>query len=334
MLIEEVGFPLETRRPCYEVLKNLPVDRMPQSRRDWIGLSHLSGWKDRVNIVQWPNLVAAASRNWVGYADLAGADFWHALDDTAKVLQSVFSGTMTYYPSPPSGTVRDRLISEICGENFGLKRMRAFANVWHKGEARRTALTSSFRRVLFNQEPASWRPLTPEGFTCSTGRMAWLLNEDELAREGQEMNHCVGSYWNCCARGESHIAQVFANDGSRSTVQFRIGVDGGLELAQHHTHRDRRPSTACTAVVRAFEKAHSGQKFEIVPGAGRQDYVRETQSKPLPPEMIVQIMEAFSDCVSLEFLRSLALRGGALNEAGTLLSSGRDTSEFEIKDAA
>lgn len=301
MLIEDVE-----GSTVYEVLKTIPVDRMPQSRRDWISLDHLSHWRGMVGIAQWRALITAASRNWEGYVDLAKADFWHALDDTANALQSVFSGAMPYYATPASRIVRERVILEVCGENFGLKRMKAFTNVWHKGEARRTALTSSFRRIVFEQEPASWDPLTPEGFASSSGSMTWLLNEDELAREGQEMNHCVGSYWSYCARGESHIAQVFAKDGSRSTVEFRIDPDGTLAMAQHHTYRDAKPSPSCTAVVRAFLKAQSGRTFDIVPGKGRQGYVQDTRPKPLPPEMIEQLVEAYSDCVSVEFLRSLS----------------------------
>lgn len=319
MLLEDVGqhgFYEVTRGDkacgCYEILKDVAVDRMPQNRREWEGLQAVNNWRGNVKGRQWTNMLAAVSRNWAGYADLNESDFWHSLDDTANALESVYSGKITWYKTKASNRVREMVIDEVCGERFGLKRMKTFSAIWHKGEARRTALRASIRRAVFNQEPASWRPLTPDRFQHPSGSMSWLLNEDELAVEGQVMKHCVGSYWEYCASGKSHIAQVHGTDGGRSTVELRIASDGSLELAQHHAFRDGTPTKSCVSVVAAFLKEHRTSRFAIVEGSGRKGFPSQTDARRIPGESVAQLVEAFSDCVSRDFLGTLADEGARL----------------------
>ncbi|MEQ1437993.1 HIRAN domain-containing protein [Fontimonas sp. SYSU GA230001] len=78
------------------------------------------------------------------------------------------------------------------------------------------------------QRPVLDRWQTPDGFRLpailerhdACGRFATeLLSPAELAREGEELRHCVGSYWPDCVAGDRIFALRLA-DGERATAQY------------------------------------------------------------------------------------------------------------------
>lgn len=104
----------------------------------------------------------------------------------------------------------------------------------------------------------------PEGFRLPAivgaledrGRVASeLLSPGELAKEGEEMHHCVGSYWPECIAGDRIFALRLA-DGERATAQYHpiVGGDAGddprYRLVQLRGPCNRKPSAAMFAWAR------------------------------------------------------------------------------------
>lgn len=276
-------------------------DRLPSNRKEWACFSKLSSWSPvDLRGDERRAFFSAASSNWVGYAELVDKDFGQALYDAASQLLTVVDHRL-------SGGMREgvvatattrKLFMRLAGPNFGLKRLRRFNEAWHKGVGPRVMALRQLRRTAFGEErAASWKPLTKGDFICDYGRLVWLTDEDQLAVEGTVMSHCVGSYWARCISGESHIAQVHASDGARSTVEFGVDGQGKVILAQHHARFDSRPSASCDAVVDAYMSKSRKTKFEIGKGE-RRVHFDTTYVTNVDPNVAAAVREAYADCLS------------------------------------
>ncbi len=74
----------------------------------------------------------------------------------------------------------------------------------------------------------AWKPIIDQivPITVKKGKMMIfreLFNSAELVEEGNAMHHCVSTYDNLCATGQSHIFSVCAESGERiSTMELRM----------------------------------------------------------------------------------------------------------------
>lgn len=285
-------------RNTFGKMRGMVPERIPKTRKEWAAfgaITHLHQW------IPSNKLRDVISANWIGYADVLGRDFYHAVSTAARDLAPLTTGK---FSRNNEQEVNAAVRSQVCGENFGIKRMRKYNAEWHKGEARRSNAIRLIKTGLFGDERASWPPLTDENFECTHGHMTWILDEDGLVAEGKELRHCVGSYAFYCIDGRSHIAAVFALDGSRSTVEFRIQSDGSLKIAQHHSYKDSKAGPGSEAVVTAFVAKYRKHRFEIK-GASESVRNRRRGIVPAPPEALEALIEAYSDCLPESFLRSL-----------------------------
>lgn len=282
-------------------MAGVPPERVPKKKEDWREISVIVDvkvggkiWGMHLPLDVRRAFMKAASSDWKGYGSLVkGHDFLHAVTDMTGSLAPLASGILTtrkeFHPS-----LFALLVHLVGGESFGLKRLRRFGETWHAGAARRISIERTIARKAFGERLASWKPLT-EDFQHEDGTLNWLVNEDELAAEGQAMRHCVGSYVSRCVSGESHIASFCGNDGTRSTAEFVL-QNGKVRSVQHKTHRNYEPSGDVVKVYDAFLKKVARKKFEVVRGIDGTE-VRKGLSAPAPEEALAALRLTWADCL-------------------------------------
>jgi hypothetical protein len=258
---------------CKAVLSmaGVPKERVPASKDAWKSVTKIVAkdaggipWLDHLPTEMRGRFMKAASSDWEGYRKLInGGDFIHALADTAASIAPLVTGVIaTRRAFDPK--IFALLVGLVGGEAFGLKRLRIFAHDWHSGTARRTSIQRTILKKAFGERLSTWMPLTAD-LETEHGTMIWLVNEDDLAAEGQEMQHCVGSYVSRCVAGYSHIAAFHGRDGTRSTAEFEL-YKGRINPVQHRTHWNGDPTGDVVHVYNAFLKANAKKKFEVVGG--------------------------------------------------------------------
>lgn len=118
---------------------------------------------------------------------------------------------------------------------------------------------------------ATWTPLQDGQFDCGP---KWIAKEltsgGALFREGKEMRHCVSSYADRCARGDSRVFSLRSVDGLwKSTIELgcdyggpaRRGADGGLlaplsvKIIQHRAFANSLPSPMAKNAAERLAKA-------------------------------------------------------------------------------
>jgi hypothetical protein len=283
------------------VMGGVPPERLPKAKKDWQVISEMTtvqaggkDWVMHLPVAVRRAFMKAASSDWSGYHKLCkNHDFIHALADMTGSLAPLASGVLTtrkeFHPS-----LFALLLHLVGGESFGLKRLRRFGETWHAGAARRVSIERTITRKAFGERLASWHPLTAD-FEHPSGVMNWLVNEDELAAEGQVMRHCVGSYVSRCVSGQSHIASFCGADGSRSTAEFALR-NGKVRSVQHQTHRNRTPSGDVVTVYDAFLKKVARKKFEVVRGIEGTE-VQKGLTAPAPEEALAALRLTWADCL-------------------------------------
>jgi hypothetical protein len=293
------------------------------NRKEWNAFNEVAHW-DIVSMLpeeKRQSAKDAMSKNWIGYQELRHKDFQQSISDTAENLLSLIDHhvSSTSRSHEPKRALTKKILDHVAGENFGLKRLRLFNEAWHKGTGQRSIKLRELKKTVFGEDRiASWKPLTEEEFTCESGRLVWLTDEMQLLDEGKHMHHCVGSYWYQCIRGDSHIAQVLAADGSRSTVEFVISGDGKARVNQNYTYYDQYPSDLCHAVVAKFLSKHRKTKFEIVRGDPGTRH--ETRVEKASDEAIKALKAIYADCLSMSFMDEIEAEGRLWREANPGLS--------------
>ncbi|WP_327211365.1 hypothetical protein [Rhizobium leguminosarum] len=287
------------RAPLF--MGGVPPERVPKSKKDWPVISEMAtveaggrDWVWHLPVDVRRAYMKAASSDWKGYRSLVKAgDFIHALTDMTGSLAPLATGLLTarkeFHPS-----LFALLVHLVGGESFGLKRLRRFGETWHAGTARRVSIERTIMRKAFGERLASWKPLT-EDFQHEAGAMNWLVNEDDLAAEGQVMRHCVGSYVSRCVTGQSHIASFCGADGSRSTAEFYLH-NGKVKPMQHKTYRNAQPSGDVVTIYDAFLKKVARKKFEIVRGIDGTE-IEKGLTAPAPEEVLAALRLTWADCL-------------------------------------
>ncbi len=100
------------------------------------------------------------------------------------------------------------------------------------------------------------RPRTAWSFSLPPW-MRLLNSELDLAREGKEMEHCVGSYASAVKRGQCHILSVHTPDGERSTLELS---PDGRRIRQHKGPNNSRPPRRHEQLVAEWLWIRRGQE--------------------------------------------------------------------------
>ena len=100
----------------------------------------------------------------------------------------------------------------------------------------------------------SWPAISPGQIQVGDLIATELLSTEDLQREGDAMQHCVGGYWMVCEVGESHIFSVCHVDGHHvSTIEFTIR-QGVLVCRQHQGWRNAPPSPEALIMERRLRE--------------------------------------------------------------------------------
>ena len=83
-----------------------------------------------------------------------------------------------------------------------------------------------------------------------------LTNGAELSLEGNLMNHCVGSYFDDCRRGDAHIVSIRDESGNRlSTAEIsleQVGDQIRTTVVQHRAEGNSLPEGHCEIALRTM----------------------------------------------------------------------------------
>ncbi len=246
-----------------EVLDPLPPEKIPASEVDWnafhsiyLGMA-LDGERDderRAVKMRW--LVESAQLGWQKtyhrLSTLEGgtsalADAFDFLDEVGHV------GDVLAGRSEPSHLPWDTWKKESrrrfmrAPEQLGMFRLLEGSVRWH-----RAVWTEAGLPEEADPRRTSWPPLLPQPVVLGEGITALALDTAQaLAIEGRCLQHCVGSYWQSCFRGESHIVSLRDASGqSLSTLELRIPNSDHrqCEIVQHRAARNRTPDPALRAL--------------------------------------------------------------------------------------
>lgn len=136
----------------------------------------------------------------------------------------------------------------------GTRKPKAFqeaAALWH----RRAASLSALRHEHTAERPG-WPALCAPWRSCD-GRydVVALTSASDLVIEGNEMQHCVGGYYDVCRRGDTQILSV-RRDGRRAAT-VEVALEGPIEapalkVGQFKAIRNTRPADDLHDVLRDF----------------------------------------------------------------------------------
>ena len=84
-----------------------------------------------------------------------------------------------------------------------------------------------------------------------------LTSTAELCLDGGLMNHCVGSYFDDCRRGDAHIVSIRDASGNRlSTAEISLEETAGCKIqtvvVQHRAKGNRQPEERCVVALEAM----------------------------------------------------------------------------------
>jgi len=324
----------DTAAPILQMADALGPQAFPSSRKEWDEVAHMGRSVSQMLAFPLPPELLPAVRKREQFARLMKQGLKDAVSDTANMLRNAvegrwvskvggyedfldilahdeadegngpFSDLHRLNPEVSRRTF-DRLIAAItCGEHGSVKRLDAFNDAWHRGAPRRLASVKRLYRLSGNLETNTWLPMTPEPYEHKGGTLTWLVNEDELAVEGEEMRHCVGGYTEHCYIGKSHIAAVRGAKGGRSTVEFWID-NGKVVLVQNQGRGNVEPPQDCVSVVKAFLKTANGRKSPVdiqrhlEAGETRRHKRREEtrKAREISPEIAESLLRLYDECL-------------------------------------
>lgn len=131
--------------------------------------------------------------------------------------------------------IRERRLAAGWLARLGLIRLLSASQRWHE-----TADTDVEPNALPKQIRLA--PIVGE-YSEADARAIEILTYPELAREGQEMRHCVSSYWQECLEG-TRIFSLRLASGERATAQYDPGEFGPDNEVSFRLNQLRGPSNA------------------------------------------------------------------------------------------
>src|SRR5260221_3462850 len=136
----------------------------------------------------------------------------------------------------------------------GIRKPKAFqeaATLWH----RRAASLSALRHEHTAERPG-W-PALCAPWRSRDGRydVVALTSASDLVIEGNEMQHCVGGYYDVCRRGDTQILSLRRDGGRAATVE--VAFEGPIEapalkVGQFKAVRNTRPADDLHDALRDF----------------------------------------------------------------------------------
>lgn len=146
---------------------------------------------------------------------------------------------------------------------FGERKAKAFhegAEIWH----RRAACAAALRKEMLAENP-HW-PALCDVWTSKDGRITAvpLTTAEDLVREGNFHNHCVGGYYEQCRSGRTHIVSMRRDGVPVGTLELlSVFVGGKLDHltpgqfeATHRAKPDEDVQIAAKTFLSDLEEAH------------------------------------------------------------------------------
>lgn len=208
------------------------------------------GWLGDRDLIQCVarDLDFREARRLVGQLVSIDYPFPEGCDDEEQTLIALFG----MFAAHPFATVQERGLTALRDLLVvdGVERTMFFVRTLVEG------LVEAFYALPhISGAGVSWSPILPGPIQVGDLVATELLCTEDLQREGDAMQHCVGGYWITCERGESHIFSVRHVDGRHvSTIEFstRRGV---LECSQHRGWRNTSPSQQALFMERHLHAA-------------------------------------------------------------------------------
>ena len=142
------------------------------------------------------------------------------------------------------------LLDRLC--SVSVRRLLAQSQAWHDEVERLQRLERGGE--VRGASSMGWALVLPEPWQHQDVVISELPDADALKAEGRLMRHCVGSYADECAEGNSLVFSLRNPTGMRlSTAQLCL-VDGGerLVLVQHRGVRNDAAPQACERAIAAL----------------------------------------------------------------------------------
>lgn len=181
-------------------------------------------------------------------------DFPDVLHWTWKACEDLSGGR------PVSSLAAARILFPPDRRVKGLEKVN---DAWHRHVTKHTALVRAIKakaeKAAIAQVPpevvaATYPHFLPEPIRFRDVHFMPLRGADLLAREGDEMTHCVGTYVPQASRGQAMIVALSSPEG-RSTVEVSVSDWTGtpsLRVMQHQGPGNVEPPTAHVAALRAL----------------------------------------------------------------------------------
>ncbi len=131
---------------------------------------------------------------------------------------------------------------------YGLKRLVKLSQEWKINYER----FSLGRLKLSDKKQITWDALTSKTHAINTYYIHELTSQQELEQEGQQLDHCLGSYAEKCLKEKNFIYTLRNNKGeSQSTFEVQY-KKGDFELTQHKAYDNNEPTEAQKEAVDKF----------------------------------------------------------------------------------
>jgi len=173
------------------------------------------------------------------------------MDDTNS--HPVIDAWRNRMPDPKLLMAVRRYLGSIRASLAGLRKPRAFqeaVQVWH----RRVAAIAALRDEQQADRPG-WPALCPVWTSaCGTYQIVPLTSARDLVAEGKAHEHCVGTYYESCRSGRTHILSLRANGVPAVTAEILLEHNfSKLSVGQFKGYRNQIPDDpALQDTMRAF----------------------------------------------------------------------------------
>ncbi|RFC64750.1 PcfJ domain-containing protein [Mesorhizobium denitrificans] len=159
----------------------------------------------------------------------------------------------------PSSTLlesaeRKEFLTAVRTALVGSRGSKSFAeavSIWHRRAASIAAVRHEHRA-----EKRGW-PAICEPWHSVNGIdvIVPLTSAAELVEEGNALDHCVGSYYDPCRRGEKQILSLRRNGAHAATIELNLSGDEkdlSMQVGQFRTWRNARPDQASHDALKNF----------------------------------------------------------------------------------
>jgi hypothetical protein len=252
-------------RAMAAVLAVLPVQRRPRTAMEWRWFQRLAGSLKPLSAAfallprdAWERFKATGLRRFLlldAPRQRAILPLWTEVDEPHRpALRGIedFVGSLCRVArqhgvmvDPIASALADRSVAELVALNRG----------WHDAVVECQAAGPG----LVDGEVLHWPALLSELRTPARNLLE-LTSSDQLQEEGDQLEHCVGTWTSHCMFGRTHVFSIRDHAGRRcSTLALRLEPDarGGLRatIAEHRAFRNGTPSPECRAAAKALIQA-------------------------------------------------------------------------------